>query len=146
RRQGTRGTGRVPGARRDPSLVMRCFSLRRAAIGAAGLRAVAYSYALRRAAIRGAVLGTLACSWALRRALEYNLARVRAGDPGPLLRFYAEDVRFRFPGDSSWAAEISSKRELERWIARFMEVGLELYPEQVVIAGPPWNTTFCIRC
>jgi ketosteroid isomerase-like protein len=103
-------------------------------------------FSLRNAAIGAAVLGPLAYSWALRRALEYNLARVRAGDPRPLLRFYAEDVRFRFPGDSSWAVEISSKRELERWIARFIEVGLELHPEQVVIAGPPWNTTFCIRC
>jgi ketosteroid isomerase-like protein len=101
---------------------------------------------LRRAAVAGAVLGPLAYSWAVRRALEQNLARLRAGDAGPLLRFYADDVRFTFPGDSSWAVQIASKRELEEWIARYLRAGLQLYPEQIVISGPPWRTTFCIRC
>ncbi len=93
-----------------------------------------------------AVLGPPAYSRAVRRALEYNLGRLRAGDPEPLLRFYAEDVRFRFPGQGSWAAQLATKRELERWIARYLDTGLRLYPEQIVISGPPWSTTFCIRC
>jgi hypothetical protein len=100
----------------------------------------------RRAAIGAALLAPLAYSWALRRGLDYNLARLRAGDPKPLLRFYADDVRFRFPGDSSWAAAIASKPELERWIGRYLEAGLELHPDQIVVSGPPWKTTFCIRC
>ena len=39
----------------------------------------------------------------LEQALQYNLRRLRAGDPEPLLRFDADDVRFSFPGTSSWA-------------------------------------------
>jgi ketosteroid isomerase-like protein len=103
-------------------------------------------FSLRRAAIGAAVLGPPAYAWAIRRALEYNLTRLRAGDPRPLLRFYADDVRFTFPGDSSWAVDISSKRELEQWLARFVRAGLQLHADEIVVSGPPWRTTFCIRC
>jgi hypothetical protein len=82
----------------------------------------------------------------LRAALRYNLRRLRAGDRGPLTRFYADDVRFRFPGTSSWSGELTSKRELEAWLDRFVAIGLQLYADEVVVSGPPWRTTFCIRC
>lgn len=102
----------------------------------------------RAALIALAGAGTAAFAWPrlLRAALKHNLARLRAGDSGPLLRFYADDVRFRFPGTSSWAAELTSKHELEAWLARFVEIGLQLYADEIAIAGPPWRTTFCIRC
>ena len=65
---------------------------------------------------------------AIRAALRFNLARVRKGDTRLLFATYADDVHFRFPGDSSWAADIHSKEELQRWVRRFVDVGLQLHP------------------
>jgi ketosteroid isomerase-like protein len=73
------------------------------------------------------------------------MARLRAGDYRPQLRLTADDVRFRFPGDSSWAVEVHGKRELEKWLQRFVRVGLQIFPDEVVAKGPPWRTTLCVR-
>ena len=77
--------------------------------------------------------------------LSYNMARLRAGDPRPTLRMDADDVRFRFPGDSSWSGDFVGKRELEPWLRRFVQTGLQIFPDEVVVKGFPWNTTVCVR-
>jgi hypothetical protein len=77
--------------------------------------------------------------------LRRNMEKIRAGDYRPTLRMDAKDVRFRFPGDSSWAGEIHGKDELERWLQRFVKVGLQIYADEVVVKGWPWNMTLCIR-
>lgn len=84
-------------------------------------------------------------SWLAMRILSRNMARMRAGDYRPTLRLDAKDVRFRFPGDSSWATELEGKDALERWLARFVRVGLKIFPDEVVVKGPPWNMTLCVR-
>ena len=77
--------------------------------------------------------------------IRRNMKRIRAGDYRPTLRMDAGDIRFRFPGDSSWAGEIHGKDELERWLQRFVKVGLQIYADEVVVKGWPWNMTLCIR-
>jgi ketosteroid isomerase-like protein len=84
-------------------------------------------------------------SWLAKRILSHNMARLRAGDYRPLLRSDAKDVRFRFPGDSSWATELQGKQELERWLQRFVDAGLQIFPAQVVVKGFPWKMTLCVR-
>jgi ketosteroid isomerase-like protein len=84
-------------------------------------------------------------SWLAKRMLSRNLARLRAGDYQPLLRLDADDVRFRFPGDSSWAVELHGKRDLERWLQRFVDTGIQIYADEVFVKGPPWNMTLCAR-
>jgi ketosteroid isomerase-like protein len=84
-------------------------------------------------------------SWLAKRLLERNMARLREGDYAPLLRLDADDVRFRFPGDSSWATELEGKDDLERWLQRFVRAGIQIYPDEVVVKGPPWNMTLCLR-
>lgn len=84
-------------------------------------------------------------SWLAKRILTHNMSRISAGDYRPQLRLCAKDVRFRFPGDSSWAGEIRGKAELERWFQRFVAAGLEISPDEVVATGPPWRTTLCVR-
>jgi len=73
------------------------------------------------------------------------MARLREGDPSPILRLDARDIRFRFPGQSSWATEVQNRDEHARWLARFVETGLELYPDEVIAQGPPWRVTLCVR-
>lgn len=84
-------------------------------------------------------------SWLAKAILTRNMARTRAGDYGPSLRLSGKDVRFRFPGNSSWAGEIEGKEDLEKWLKRFVDVGLQIYPDEVIAQGPPWNTTLCVR-
>jgi hypothetical protein len=84
-------------------------------------------------------------SWLAKRLLDRNLSRLNAGDARPLLRMDADDIHFRFPGDSSWAGEIHGKPELARWLQRFVDTGLQIFADEVVVGGPPWRMTLCIR-
>jgi len=84
-------------------------------------------------------------SWLAKRMIARNMAKAREGDIGPTLKMDAEDVRFRFPGDSSWATELQGKEQLEPWLRRFADVGIQIYPDEVVLQGFPWNQKICIR-
>jgi len=84
-------------------------------------------------------------SWLGRLMISRSMAKARDGDIEPTLRMDAEDVRFRFPGDSSWATELEGKEELRRWLERFADVGIQIFPDEVVLKGFPWKQTICIR-
>jgi ketosteroid isomerase-like protein len=84
-------------------------------------------------------------SWLAKKILTRDMASLRAGDYRPQLKRVANDVRFRFPGSSSWATELQGKEELERWLKRFVRVGLQIFPDEVVAKGPPWKTTLIVR-
>ncbi len=84
-------------------------------------------------------------SWLAGKMISRNMRLIRAGDAGPTLALDADDVRFRFPGTSSFAPGASDKRELEAWLDRFTSIGLQIYPDQVVLKGFPWRQTICVR-
>jgi ketosteroid isomerase-like protein len=84
-------------------------------------------------------------SWLARRLVEHNMARLRAGDYRPTLRLDANDVRFRFPGDSSWAVELEGREKLERWLQRLVDIGIQTYVDELVLKGPLWRMTLCLR-
>jgi ketosteroid isomerase-like protein len=84
-------------------------------------------------------------SWLAKHMISRNMACVRAGDYKPLLRLDAKDVRFRFPGDSSWAGDLQGKDALAQWLQRFVDVGIQIFPDEVILKGPPWKMTICVR-
>jgi ketosteroid isomerase-like protein len=84
-------------------------------------------------------------SWLAKQMLSRTMARTRAGDIGPTLQMEADDVRFRFPGKNSWAGEFVGKPEVEQWLRRFADVGIQIYPDEVVLKGFPWKQTLCVR-
>jgi len=84
-------------------------------------------------------------SWLAKRMIARNMERASAGDIGPTLRMDAADVRFRFPGDSSWATEVEGKQKVEAWLRRFAQVGIQISPDEVVLRGFPWRQTICVR-
>jgi len=84
-------------------------------------------------------------SWLAKKMIARNMKLIRAGDIGPTLAMDADDVRFTFPGDSSFAPGAKDKRELEQWLNRFVGIGLQIYPDEVVLKGFPWRQTICAR-
>jgi ketosteroid isomerase-like protein len=84
-------------------------------------------------------------SWLAKAMIRRSMARLNEGDHGPALRLDAPDIRFRFPGDSSWATEIHNRDDHAGWLQRFTDTGLQLEVDEVVAQGPPWKTTLCIR-
>lgn len=84
-------------------------------------------------------------SWLAGKLIAQNMRKLNEGDPAPTVRMYAEDVRFSFPGDNSWAGKIEGKEDLSRWLQRFAEVGIQIRPEEVVLKGWPWRQTLCVR-
>ena len=83
--------------------------------------------------------------WAVRFMLHRTSRRLREGDFEPLFRTYADDIRFVFPGHNSWAGEFRGRAEVERWVRRVYQVGLRLEPYEILVMGPPWDTTVCLR-
>lgn len=81
----------------------------------------------------------------LRYVLRGALRRLKAGDPGPVLRLLARDVRFRFPGRSSWAADGRGRDEVRRRLRRFVDIGMRLDVDDILVSGPPWATQVCVR-
>lgn len=77
----------------------------------------------------------------IRRTLRHH----QDGNVEALLKSYADDVRFVFPGKSSWAGEFQGKEAIASWLRRFHRAGLKLEPHEIVVGGPPWNMTVCIR-
>ena len=84
-------------------------------------------------------------SWLGKRMISRNMARAREGDIEPTLKMDAEDIRFRFPGDSSWATELEGKEELRKGLERFADAGLQIFPDEVILQGWPWKQTICVR-
>jgi ketosteroid isomerase-like protein len=81
----------------------------------------------------------------VRLMLRRNIASYQAGDPAPLLATMASDVHFVFPGESSWKADVHSREEVARWERRFLEAGLRLEPQEILVSGPPWNTKIALH-
>jgi ketosteroid isomerase-like protein len=96
--------------------------------------------------VLAAALGALPplYAWAVRSMLRSNLGRLWAGDPRSLLATYADDVHFVFPCRSSWAADLRGRDEAERWLGRFVRIGLHFEVHEILVAGPPWNSTVCL--
>jgi ketosteroid isomerase-like protein len=84
-------------------------------------------------------------SWLAKVMISRNMEAMSAGNPGPTTRMYAPDVEFRFPGENSWAGEIRGKESLEEWLRRFVDVGIQIRPDEAVLQGWPWRQTLCVR-
>jgi ketosteroid isomerase-like protein len=84
-------------------------------------------------------------SWLAGKMIARNMKAIREGDMGPTVALYADDVKFRFPGKNSFAPGAGSKGELEEWLRRFIRLGLQIYPDGVMVTGFPWKQTIAVR-
>jgi hypothetical protein len=60
-------------------------------------------------------------------------------------RLMAPDIRFRFPGTSSFSADTATSEELTAWIVRFAALRPHYEILDVLVGGPPWNTRVAVR-
>jgi ketosteroid isomerase-like protein len=61
------------------------------------------------------------------------------------MRMEAPDVRFVFPGTSSWAADIRGKDQVQAWLTRMIATGLQHEADEIMVSGPPWRMTMALR-
>jgi ketosteroid isomerase-like protein len=59
----------------------------------------------------------------------------------------APDMRFRFVGDTPMGADLRGREAFADWFERFERTfpGLRLTLQDVVVQGPPWNTSVVTR-
>ena len=95
-----------------------------------------------------------AVRWLIRR----NIARLNEGDYGPVLAMFAEDATLTFPGDNSWSRQVRTpqpgraafpthrgRAEIEQFLQRYVDHGIQMVVEDVLVNGPPWNTRAAVR-
>lgn len=93
-------------------------------------------------------------TWMLKR----NVARLNQGDYRPVLAMYADDATLSFPGRNGFAAQFRpvekgrdahvthrGRAEIEAFLRRFVENGIRLEIDDVLMAGPPWRIRMAAR-
>jgi ketosteroid isomerase-like protein len=83
--------------------------------------------------------------WLMLKAFAWMTAKFADGDCELVLKLMADDVRFVFPGTSAFAADITGKVEIERWLRRFVAMRPRYEILDVMVSGPPWNTRVGVR-
>jgi len=83
--------------------------------------------------------------WLVAAMIRSAVRRINGGDIGPLLGSFAADATLLFPGDHSWGGEYKGKAAIRGFLERFVEVGINLQPHEIVVQGWPWNTTVMLR-
>lgn len=94
----------------------------------------------------------------IRALVRWSTGRLNAGDPEPLLRLAAPDVELSFGGENSWSTMFraltrdrafhASHRgidEARAFAERFIDAGLQIVIEDILVNGPPWNTRVALR-
>ena len=84
-------------------------------------------------------------SWIVRRIVGFLYGKVSRGELRLALLLLAEDARFSFPGQSSFAAELRGKRQIAGWMARFASLRPQFTVCDAAAAGPPWNLRILMR-
>jgi ketosteroid isomerase-like protein len=85
-------------------------------------------------------------AWMIGRVVRSRFAAMSRRDSDAVLRYFAEDARFRYGGRHELAGDYRSKAEIASWFARLWELfRVEFVVHDVVVAGPPWNMRLATR-
>ncbi|MCU1399974.1 MAG: hypothetical protein JWN62_3083 [Acidimicrobiales bacterium] len=93
----------------------------------------------------------------IKAALRYSIKRLNAGDATFLLRMASPDCELAFPGDNSWSTQFRPVEkgrqrhvthrglpECRAFADRYVAEGIQFVIEDVLVAGPPWNTRIAL--
>jgi len=92
--------------------------------------------------------------WMIRRSIR----ALNAGDYGPALAVFTDDATLTFPGDNSWSRQFREPRpgrdaypshrgraEIEAFLRRYVEHGIQMEVDDILVNGPPWKTRVAVR-
>jgi ketosteroid isomerase-like protein len=95
---------------------------------------------------------------AIRMMIRRNIRLLNEGRYKPALAMFAADAEFTFPGDSSWSrqnrppefgrsafATHRGRGEIEAFLQRYVDQGIQMEVEDILVNGPPWNTRAALR-
>ena len=99
--------------------------------------------------IAGAALATAARAalpHLLKAKFTRDVARLNAGDHGPLLEAYADDFVLHFnDGDHRWAGDWTGKDGMDRFLRLYTAAGVQGRIGSITVSGPPWALTMWVR-
>ena len=91
--------------------------------------------------------------WLIRR----NIGCLNQGDYAPTLAMFRDDATLTFPGDNSWSRMYREPRtgraaypthrgrdEIEGFLRRYVDAGIQMQIEDILVNGPPWNTRVAV--
>ncbi|MEL6981215.1 MAG: nuclear transport factor 2 family protein [Actinomycetota bacterium] len=94
----------------------------------------------------------------VRALLRHSIGRLNQGDYQLLLKLAHPDFELAFPGQNSWSTMFrpqvtgrdrhATHRGIEEATAfadRFVDRGVQLAVEDILVNGPPWNTRIAVR-
>ena len=94
----------------------------------------------------------------VRMMIRRSIDQLNKGEYAPLLRVAAPDAVLCFPGDNSWARQFRpvekgrtafathrGHAELEHFARRFVDAGLHIEIEDILVNGSPWRTRIWVR-
>ena len=84
-------------------------------------------------------------SWIVGRAVRMLIGRLNSGDSRTIMRTFASDAHFVFPGRSSFAGDHRGSPAIEAWLERFTALRPTFVVHDVAVAGPPWNMRVFFR-
>jgi ketosteroid isomerase-like protein len=95
---------------------------------------------------------------AVRKLIRRNIGRLNHGDYAPALAMFGAGATLNFPGESSWASQYRTPRpsrapsgshqgrdEIEGFLRRYVETGIQMEVEDILVNGPPWNMRAAAR-
>lgn len=81
----------------------------------------------------------------LRRLIRRNFSTIERGEIDRALAMFADDFRFTFPGDHSFAATDLDRAEFKEWLRRLAALHPKFEVGEVFVSGPPWNQRIAFR-
>ena len=94
----------------------------------------------------------------VRSMIRKNVEVLNAGDYQPTLAMFAGDATLTFPGDNSWSRQFTEpgtgresspthrgRVEIEAFLRRYVDAGVQMRIEDMLVNGPPWNTRVAVR-
>ena len=95
---------------------------------------------------------------AARMLIRRNIRALNSGRFGPALAMFAPDATLTFPGQNSWARQFREptlgrerhvthrdRSEIEAFLTRYCDLGIQMVPEDILVNGPPWNMRAALR-
>jgi ketosteroid isomerase-like protein len=95
---------------------------------------------------------------AVRMLIRRAIRSLNQGQYEPALAMYANDAELTFPGDNVLARQHRTPQrgrarfpthrgrdEIEAFLRRYVEQGIQMEIEDILVNGPPWNTRAAVR-